>query len=242
MEHITQGSVIWNLIVQSDFITQLVMIILFGMSITCWAIALYKLILLRIKQNECNEILKLMRPVVNLSDLVVIAQEHKKTLPGYVLVQLLAASKQAKDVGSIDILQLQAESILDDSMYYEESYTSVLNISASIATLLGLFGTVWGLIHAFVRISEKQSADIVAVAPGISEALITTIAGLFVAIPALIFSQYIATKIKTLEYNLMLIIDKVSLLTRISMVQQSHHQAEHITPAVSVFNAMHQEK
>jgi len=242
MENMAQGSVIWNLIVQSDFITQLVMIVLFGMSVTCWAIALYKLILLRIKQNECNEILKGMRSATNISELIAIAQEHKKTLPGYVLVQLLSASKQAKEVGNIDILQLQADAILDDAMYHEESYTSVLSISASIATLLGLFGTVWGLIHAFVRISEKQSADIVAVAPGISEALITTIAGLFVAIPALIFSQYIATKIKTLEYNLMLVIDKVSLLTRISMAKQEHHTIEHVSSVVSSFNTMHQEK
>lgn len=238
MEHMAQGSVIWNLIIQSDFITQLVMIVLFGMSVTCWAIALYKLILLKIKQNECNEILKLMRSVTNTSELIAIAQDHKKTLPGYVLVQLLAASKQAKEMGSIDILQLQADSILDDAMYHEESYTSVLNISASIATLLGLFGTVWGLIHAFVRISEKQSADIVAVAPGISEALITTIAGLFVAIPALIFSQYISNKIKTLEFNLMFLIDKVILVTRISMVQKS----EPIASTFVDFSPVQQEK
>lgn len=242
MEHVAQGSVIWNLIIQSDFITQLVMVVLFGMSVTCWAIALYKLILLRIKQNECDQVLKEMRKATNNSEFIAIAQEHKKTLPGVVLVQLLAASKQAKDMGSIDILQLQSESILDDTMYHEESYTSVLNISASIATLLGLFGTVWGLIHAFVRISEKQSADIVAVAPGISEALITTIAGLFVAIPALIFAQYIATKIKTLEYNLMSIIDKVVLVTRLSMTHHQPHAHEHIAPAVASFDNKQQEQ
>lgn len=241
MEHVAQGSVIWNLIAQSDFITQLVMIVLLGMSVSCWAIALYKLILLGIKQKQCDEVLKDMRKATNNSELIAIAQEHKKTLPGVVLVQLLAAAKQAKDMGSVDILQLQSESILDDTMYHEESYTSVLNISASIATLLGLFGTVWGLIHAFVRISEKQSADIVAVAPGISEALITTIAGLFVAIPALIFSQYISNKIKSLEYNLMLIIDKVVLLTRISMVQPQHHN-EHRASAVASFDNNQQQQ
>ena len=47
-----QGSVIWNLIVQSDFITQLTMLVLFGMSVVCWAIALYKLILLKIKHFQ----------------------------------------------------------------------------------------------------------------------------------------------------------------------------------------------
>lgn len=242
MEHVAQGSVIWNLIAQSDFVTQLVMIVLLGMSITCWAIALYKLILLSIKQKQCDEILKEIHKATNNSELIAIAQDHKKTLPGVILVQLLAASKQAKDMGSADILQLQSESILDDTMYHEESYTSVLNISASIATLLGLFGTVWGLIHAFVRISEKQSADIVAVAPGISEALITTIAGLFVAIPALIFSQYISTKIKTLEYNLMLIIDKVVLVTRISMILSQSHNYEPKASAISSFDHNQQQQ
>ncbi len=226
-----QGSVIWNLIVQSDFITQLTMVVLFGMSVVCWAIALYKLILLKIKQKECDDVLKTIKITSNYSELLLVAQEHKKTMPGYILVQLLAASKQAKEAKNVEIFDVQAGSILDDTMYHEESYTSILSISASIATLLGLFGTVWGLIHAFVRISEKQSADIVAVAPGISEALITTIAGLFVAIPALIFSQYIATKMKSLEYNLMMLIDKVSMITRLSIIQQA--PVEHFTSSVS---------
>jgi len=106
-------------------------------------------------------------------------------------------------------------------MYQEEAYTPVLSISASVATLLGLYGTVWGLIHAFVRISEKQSADIVAVAPGISEALITTIAGLVVAIPALVFSQYIVVRMKTMEYSLMTLTDKVTMLVRLSIMSGS---------------------
>jgi len=226
-----QGSVIWNLIVQSDFVTQVTMLVLFGMSVVCWAIALYKLILLRIKQKECDHVLKTIKIATNSSELLLVAQEHKKTMPGYVLVQLLAAAKQAKESKNMEVFDVQAGSILDDTMYHEESYTSILSISASIATLLGLFGTVWGLIHAFVRISEKQSADIVAVAPGISEALITTIAGLFVAIPALIFSQYIATKIKSLEYHLMMLIDKVSMITRLSIIQQA--PIEHFTSSVS---------
>ena len=236
----TQGSVIWSLIVQSDFVTQVTMLVLFGMSVVCWAIALYKLILLKIKQKECDEVLKSIRMATNSSELLVIAQDHKKTLPGYILVQLLAAAKQAKESKNMEIFDVQAGSILDDTMYHEESYTSILSISASIATLLGLFGTVWGLIHAFVRISEKQSADIVAVAPGISEALITTIAGLFVAIPALIFSQYIATKIKSLEYNLMTLIDKVSMITRLSIIHPL--TTEHFTSSVgAVDNSRYQD-
>ena len=215
-------NVIWSLIFQSDFLTQMVMSVLFAMSVICWAIALYKLILLKIKQEQCRYVLDKIKQCTSLAAVLQVAQDHKKTLPGYVLVQLLSFYKQAQESQSIELYQAQVDSLLDDVMYNEEAYTPVLSISASVATLLGLFGTVWGLIHAFVRISEQQSADIVAVAPGISEALITTIAGLFVAIPALVLSQYIIVRMRSLEYQLITIVDKVAMLVRLSM---SSHNA-----------------
>ncbi len=225
MNEIAGTNIIWNLIAQSDLVTKIVMGSLFFMSVICWAVALYKLILLRIKKHQCDLVLSEMKAATNLSQVLAIAQDHKKTLPGYVLVQLLAYAKQAKEHQTTEYFQLQAEGVLDDVMYHEEAYTPILSISASISTLLGLFGTVWGLIHAFVRISEKQSADIVAVAPGISEALITTIAGLFVAIPALIFSQYIMIRMKDIEYVLMNMTDKVTMLVRISMIAPARKES-----------------
>ena len=81
-------------------------------------------------------------------------------------------------------------------MRTEESYLPFLFTSASVSPLLGLFGTVWGLVHAFIRISEKQSADITTVAPGIAEALITTLAGLLVAVPALVMYHYLIAQIR----------------------------------------------
>ncbi len=225
MNEMASTNIIWSLITQSDLITKIVMAALFFMSVICWAVALYKLILLRIKKHQCDSVLFEMKSATNVSQVLLIAQDHKKTLPGYVLVQFLSFAKQAKEHQTIELFQLQADGVIDDVMYHEESYTSVLSVSASISTLLGLFGTVWGLIHAFVRISEKQSADIVAVAPGISEALITTIAGLFVAIPALIFSQYIMVRMKDIEYALLTMTDKVSTLVRISMIAPARKES-----------------
>jgi len=79
---------------------------------------------------------------------------------------------------------------------------------------LGLFGTVWGLVHAFIRISEKQSADITTVAPGIAEALITTLAGLLVAIPALVMYHYLMSEIRTIERQLFILADKFSFIVQ----------------------------
>lgn len=218
MDGMSGKNIIWSLISQSDFMTQMVMLILFVMSTVCWAITLYKLILIRVKQEQCLNLLEKMQPISSLHSLASVAQEFKKTFSGYALIQLLTFAKSAQETKSIELFELQADGLIDDMMEKEESYVSVLSISASVATLLGLFGTVWGLIHAFVRISEKQSADIVAVAPGISEALITTIAGLVVAIPALIFAQYITIKIKSIEHNLMKLTDRVTMLLRLSLL------------------------
>ncbi len=85
--------------------------------------------------------------------------------------------------------------------------------------MLGLFGTVWGLVHAFVSISQKQSADIATVAPGIAEALITTLAGLMVAIPALVMFVYLNTMVKDIEQKSMNLADRFILIAHRLMHQ-----------------------
>jgi biopolymer transport protein TolQ len=112
----------------------------------------------------------------------------------------------------MEAVQTIMNQTIDDMMHAEQAYVPVLSVSAAVSPLIGLFGTIWGLVHAFVRISQRQSADISTVAPGIAEALITTLAGLCVAIPALLMYQYVATKIRTLEHNLLLIADRTVVL------------------------------
>lgn len=67
----------------------------------------------------------------------------------------------------------------------------LLAMSSSIAPFLGLLGTVWGIMNSFFEIGNQGSASLPVVAPGIAEALITTIVGLIVAIPALFFFNYL---------------------------------------------------
>jgi len=70
----------------------------------------------------------------------------------------------------------------------------ILATISSIAPFLGLWGTVWGIMNSFYEIGNQGSASLPVVAPGIAEALITTIVGLAVAIPALFFYNYCAHK------------------------------------------------
>ena len=83
-----------------------------------------------------------------------------------------------------------------DEIGYMERYLAFLGTTGTVGPLLGLFGTVWGIMDAFYGIGLKGSGDIGALAPGLAEALINTTGGLFVAIPAVIAYNYFAEKIK----------------------------------------------
>lgn len=76
-----------------------------------------------------------------------------------------------------------------------ERYLIILSTTVTIAPFLGLMGTVWGIMHAFWDMSAMRSANLTVVAPGIAEALITTIAGLSAAIPAVVFYNMFVRKI-----------------------------------------------
>ena len=69
----------------------------------------------------------------------------------------------------------------------------VLATVGSIAPFVGLFGTVWGIMHAFIGIAEQQNTNLAVVAPGIAEALLATGLGLLAAIPAVIFYNKLST-------------------------------------------------
>ena len=89
--------------------------------------------------------------------------------------------------------------------------TEILNLSkgmsfiatvVSVSPFIGLLGTVWGVLQAFLGIGASGSADLAIVAPGIAEALITTVFGLAVAIPAVLCNNYLATHLQDIEDNL----------------------------------------
>ncbi|PIE75952.1 hypothetical protein CSA17_04825, partial [bacterium DOLJORAL78_65_58] len=76
-----------------------------------------------------------------------------------------------------------------------ERYLILLSTAVTISPFLGLLGTVWGIMSSFYDMSAMQSANLTVVAPGIAEALTTTIAGLATAIPAVIFYNMLVRKI-----------------------------------------------
>lgn len=203
------GSSLWQLVYNSDRLTWVVLFILFGMSVICWSILFYKLIVWRMKKRQLRDAISYLRDAKNLEDVVQVAGKFSNSLPGLFLAKnlnviknLLVTEKGTKSELSerdLDFVRDLTNSSIDSFMHNEESYLSTLSVCASSSTLIGLFGTVWGLINAFIDISKSQSADIAAVAPGIAEALITTLGGLMVAIPALIMYYNLKSEAESIE-------------------------------------------
>ena len=71
----------------------------------------------------------------------------------------------------------------------------------SISPYIGLFGTVWGIMHSFIALGEVKQATLAMVAPGIAEALIATAMGLFAAIPAVMAYNRFSSRVGKLEHN-----------------------------------------
>jgi biopolymer transport protein TolQ len=83
-----------------------------------------------------------------------------------------------------------------------ENNLPVLGTIVAASPFLGLLGTVWGIMEAFLEIKARGSAHIMVVAPGITDALISTVYGLLVAIPALIFNNLLRSRINILDSQL----------------------------------------
>jgi biopolymer transport protein TolQ len=215
------GSAIWLLIRQSDLATWLILGLLLVLSVISWAIALAKLMALRRKIDEAAVVTTRIAQLNSREQLQELARTLHATTAGYMVARALQSLQmiQRRSNGTLsydDLMLVRDElgSALTDMMAEEEGYSSFVKTVAEAGPLLGLLGTIWGLIHSFLRMSHEQSADIVTVAPGIAEALITTLAGLLVAIPALFFFHLIMRKLQLFEQHVVTLADQCERLIR----------------------------
>ena len=216
------GNGLWHIVTQIDALSKVILVILLVMSIVCWAIFFGKLILLSLKKRQLRTAIQDIKSAQSVDDLLAIATKERDSLPGYYLSQnliylqsLLKARAHTPTHNADqewDRMQINMDQTLDTVLAEQENYLPVLSTCAAVGPLLGLFGTVWGLIHAFVRISELQSADIATVAPGIAEALIITLAGLVVAVPALVMYNILLVQVRRLEQQLVQFSDRAGLV------------------------------
>lgn len=205
------GNALCQLVGHSDLVTKFVLLLLLIMSVICWTIALVKVSRIWVKVKQLQSIRRLLEKANNQQELSVVATQLPLNDSGMLLkdIILLVQHERPTDIIGWESLSFKVHQYVDDMITEIERYVPFISTSAAVSTLIGLFGTVWGLIHSFVRISEKQAADIVTVAPGIAEALITTLAGLMVAIPALVLFHYVVSTIHGFENQLRRCVDYV---------------------------------
>lgn len=218
--NIFSGNSLWQLVWQSDAVSKFVLLILFVMSVVCWALFIGKLALLCIKERQFNAANKRAQKAKSIADLTDIAAVSATTAPGYFITKNIMFLKELASGNLLqpikdnewEMMERSIDNTIDSLLLHNEEYLAILSSSAAVAPLLGLFGTVWGLVHSFMRISETGIADIATIAPGIAEALITTLAGLIVAIPALIMFNYLQTKTRALEHSLIILADRMTFI------------------------------
>ncbi|HBP89750.1 MAG: MotA/TolQ/ExbB proton channel family protein [Nitrospira sp.] len=98
-------------------------------------------------------------------------------------------------------LEKVAQYIIQNQISQQESYLPFLATTGNLSPFIGLLGTVLGIINAFREIGVQGSASIAAVAPGVSEALVATAAGLFAAIPAVMAYNYFLSRIRKMSFR-----------------------------------------
>lgn len=182
---------IFEMLKQSDTVTIIVLLILGLMSFGCWGIIIFKLLTAGKKQRANAKFFSQFRKISHFVDLKELCEYSKESALRRLTVEVLQEASKFSNFVSYDSIQHRA-SLLEDTIQRsieglrleEDSNIAFLASSANLAPFFGLLGTVWGIMVAFYEIGQHGSADLSVVAPGIAMALITTVAGLLVAIPA----------------------------------------------------------
>jgi biopolymer transport protein TolQ len=189
------GGEITSLIESSGLVAKAVLVILLIFSLMSWAIIFAKWGLFRRARAQSNRFVRAFRKSQRIQDVSAVAEQFKPS--PLVAVFEGAYDELRKQAPSLRMTALQRATQIASSeeLTRLESRLPWLATTAAVTPFIGLFGTVWGIIDAFHGLGTAGAATLRAVAPGISEALITTAAGLFAAIPALIaynmFTQHI---------------------------------------------------
>jgi biopolymer transport protein TolQ len=193
-------------------VVQAVLYLLVFFSVASWGVILYKARQIRAARRTSNRFIEAFWETKNLTTIHAASQEMEQSPVAQVfragyqeLVRLTRAKRQAEDaqlsteLGGVANVERAMRRAATQQLTQLERALTFLATTASATPFIGLFGTVWGIMHAFLGLSSTQSSTIQAVAPGIAEALIATATGLFAAIPAVVAYNSFARQIRVLS-------------------------------------------
>src|ERR1022692_3591971 len=191
------GGEISSLIETSGLVAKTVLVILLVFSLLSWAIIFSKWGMFRRAGAQSNRFIRMFRKSERLQDVAAVAEQFKPSPLIAVFDGAYAElRKQAPQPIRVASLQRAVQIASSEELTRLESRLPWLATTGAVTPFIGLFGTVWGIIDAFHGLGTAGTATLRAVAPGVSEALITTAAGLFAAIPAVIAYNLIIGSIR----------------------------------------------
>ena len=200
---------IFDLVLHSGPISLSVLLILLAFSLVSWAVVLTKWTTLRKAEAHSLAFLDIFRKSKRFSEVHAVCHELRVSplvglfLAGYNEINLQLKSNDDSETNvRVTNLESIARALARASSAETlklESRLTFLATTGSATPFIGLFGTVWGIMNAFQQIGAVQSANISVVAPGVSEALIATAAGLAAAIPAVIFYNLFTNWVKRIS-------------------------------------------
>jgi biopolymer transport protein TolQ len=191
-----------------------VLVALLAISLLCWTIIIVKLIHLKRVERENEEFIYFFESTSSLERLESRAMRLQDRSPmaaiftaamvrmKSVLERARSSNRKVPGSAMVEMLEREMTSTLRLDMKDLEYAVPVLATTGNAAPFIGLFGTVWGIMKSFHGIGLKGSASLATVAPGISEALVATAAGLAAAIPAVIAYNLFMTKLQRMEQEL----------------------------------------
>ncbi len=205
------GSSFFSLVFGAEFAVQLVILMLLGASIWSWSIIIDKWLKFREIKYKSFYFQKLFSSEQVLNDLYIKLKDI-----AYMPLELIFVSAmgelQHTDLSKMRVSDQSITNLKDrintamllvknkeiDKLENNLGYLATIS---SASPFIGLFGTVWGIMHSFQSIAEAKNTSLAVVAPGIAEALFATALGLIAAIPALIFYNILSKKLQDLTNN-----------------------------------------
>jgi biopolymer transport protein TolQ len=201
---------IGNILTQTGWVARGVLLILLLFSIISWAMIFQKLGLFGRIRRESDQFLRIFRATRGVANPQALASAGSPFASVYAAGYRELQSQVGSGIGnpqtpklkSLQAVTVSMQLASADEVRRVEKGMSWLATTGSVTPFIGLFGTVWGIIDAFSGLGSAGAASLRAVAPGIAEALVTTAAGLFAAIPAVIFYNQFLQNIRDLAQRL----------------------------------------
>jgi biopolymer transport protein TolQ len=196
---VTQDLDIWTLIVNASIVVKVVIVLLLVVSFLSWMFIFQKWFAIRRAVAQTEKFEREFWSGNDLNTLYQGAVNHRHSIgslervfeAGFREFAKLRGQRGTEPTDMVDGARRAMRATFQREMDFLERHLAFLASTGSVSPYVGLFGTVWGIMHAFRSLANVQQATLAQVAPGIAEALVATAIGLFAAIPAVVaYNRY----------------------------------------------------